>query len=76
MSLGAGGNGEEREEEDEAGAAHGGECEVKTKAHAPSPIYCRPKMILTVQKVIVHTAHDLTVHVANVEGNRRRPLRT
>ena len=74
-SLGVDSNGEERKEEEEAGATRTkGECEVKNKSARSSPIYSRSKEILTVQKMIVCTAHDLAVHVANMESNRRRPL--
>ena len=47
----------------------------KKQCQRRSPIYHKSKAITAIQIITVRYARNLTVHVANAEGNRRRPLR-
>ena len=52
-----------------------GENEVKVKGKPLCPIYSTGKINHSRSKSNVLFAHDLPVHVEDVEANRRRPLR-
>ena len=65
-----------KEEDDAKRAACTGENGVKVKAKPLWPIYSTGKINHSCSKSNVLFAHDLVVHVENVEANRRHPLHT